>query len=160
MMSELRAGAIPISPNGKVGVITSMTGKSWVLPKGHIEKGETVQQAVLREVCEEVGVVGFISPKSEPLVTSHTQPMWFYSSDADKDKPDAERATESCDVCIVTYWYRVEVTEFLKEREDEKREVAWLTPALALTKLNFETHKSVVRQLSDGDEFSIIEEGK
>jgi len=32
----------------------------WSLPKGHIEAGETREQAALREVCEETGIVGRI----------------------------------------------------------------------------------------------------
>lgn len=30
--------------------------KSWVLPKGHVEAGETIEQAALREVYEETGL--------------------------------------------------------------------------------------------------------
>src|ERR1700719_3700639 len=30
--------------------------KSWVLPKGHVEAGETIQQAALREIYEETGL--------------------------------------------------------------------------------------------------------
>ena len=32
--------------------------KNWIFPKGHIEKGETPEQAALRETKEEAGVVG------------------------------------------------------------------------------------------------------
>jgi 8-oxo-dGTP pyrophosphatase MutT (NUDIX family) len=30
--------------------------KSWVLPKGHVEEGESLEQAALREIYEEVGL--------------------------------------------------------------------------------------------------------
>jgi 8-oxo-dGTP pyrophosphatase MutT (NUDIX family) len=30
--------------------------KSWVLPKGHVEAGETLEQAALREIYEETGL--------------------------------------------------------------------------------------------------------
>ena len=30
--------------------------KSWVLPKGHVEPGETIEQAALREIHEEAGL--------------------------------------------------------------------------------------------------------
>lgn len=41
-------------------VISSSTGKHWVLPKGHIDKGETPEAAALRELGEETGVLGEI----------------------------------------------------------------------------------------------------
>lgn len=34
----------------------------WVLPKGHVEPGETIQEAALREVREETGVRARIGP--------------------------------------------------------------------------------------------------
>ncbi|HET9921876.1 MAG TPA: NUDIX domain-containing protein [Ktedonobacteraceae bacterium] len=33
------------------------TTKPWVLPKGHVEEGETIEQAALREIYEETGLV-------------------------------------------------------------------------------------------------------
>lgn len=32
------------------------TPKSWVLPKGHVEEDETIEQAALREIYEETGL--------------------------------------------------------------------------------------------------------
>ena len=32
------------------------TDKSWVLPKGHVEEGETIEEAALREIHEESGL--------------------------------------------------------------------------------------------------------
>jgi 8-oxo-dGTP pyrophosphatase MutT (NUDIX family) len=39
-------------------VVSSSDGISWVLPKGHIEPGESPEQAALREIVEEAGIVG------------------------------------------------------------------------------------------------------
>ena len=41
-------------------VISSSTGEHWVLPKGHIDPGETPEVAALRELEEETGVFGEI----------------------------------------------------------------------------------------------------
>jgi 8-oxo-dGTP pyrophosphatase MutT (NUDIX family) len=41
-------------------VVSSSDGRNWVLPKGHIEPGETSAAAALREVAEEAGVIGQI----------------------------------------------------------------------------------------------------
>ena len=34
--------------------------RSWIFPKGHIEKGETAEEAALRETREEAGIVGVV----------------------------------------------------------------------------------------------------
>ena len=41
-------------------VVSSSDGINWVLPKGHIDPGETPEIAALRELAEEAGVVGEI----------------------------------------------------------------------------------------------------
>jgi 8-oxo-dGTP pyrophosphatase MutT (NUDIX family) len=41
----------------EVAIVTSSSGVGWVLPKGMIDPGETAEEAALREVEEEAGVV-------------------------------------------------------------------------------------------------------
>jgi 8-oxo-dGTP pyrophosphatase MutT (NUDIX family) len=41
-------------------VVSSSKNADWVLPKGHIEPGETPEVAALRELKEEAGVIGEI----------------------------------------------------------------------------------------------------
>jgi 8-oxo-dGTP pyrophosphatase MutT (NUDIX family) len=41
-------------------VVSSSDGLNWVLPKGHIEPGESPEEAALRELEEEAGVIGEI----------------------------------------------------------------------------------------------------
>jgi len=41
-------------------VVSSSDGLNWVLPKGHIDAGETPEIAAVRELAEEAGVVGVI----------------------------------------------------------------------------------------------------
>ena len=41
-------------------VISSSTGEHWVLPKGHIDPGESPETTALRELVEETGVLGEI----------------------------------------------------------------------------------------------------
>lgn len=46
-------------------VVSSSDGLNWVLPKGHIDPGETAEIAALRELAEEAGAVGeIIAPLS------------------------------------------------------------------------------------------------
>jgi 8-oxo-dGTP pyrophosphatase MutT (NUDIX family) len=57
-----QAGSIVVRLDGKEPEVLLITGKrnpkSWIFPKGHIEKGETSEQAAVRETREEAGVVG------------------------------------------------------------------------------------------------------
>lgn len=41
-------------------VVSSSDGANWVLPKGHIDSGESPEAAALRELEEEAGVIGEI----------------------------------------------------------------------------------------------------
>ena len=41
-------------------VVSSSDGRNWVLPKGHIDPGETPDTTALRELQEEAGVLGEI----------------------------------------------------------------------------------------------------
>ena len=41
-------------------VVSSSDGANWVLPKGHIDAGESPEAAALRELQEEAGVLGEI----------------------------------------------------------------------------------------------------
>jgi 8-oxo-dGTP pyrophosphatase MutT (NUDIX family) len=44
----------------RILLISVMEGRRWQLPKGHIEEGETPEEAAVREVQEETGVSGRI----------------------------------------------------------------------------------------------------
>ena len=50
-------------------------GWLWSLPKGHIEAGETAEQAAVREVAEETGIIGRVVA---PLGTID---FWFVAED-------------------------------------------------------------------------------
>jgi 8-oxo-dGTP pyrophosphatase MutT (NUDIX family) len=46
-------------------LVSSSGGNGWVLPKGHVERGETVEETAVREVKEESGVeAAIVSPLS------------------------------------------------------------------------------------------------
>lgn len=54
MITEVSAGGIIIH-EGLILAIQNRFGE-WVFPKGHLEEGETAEQAALREVWEETGI--------------------------------------------------------------------------------------------------------
>jgi 8-oxo-dGTP pyrophosphatase MutT (NUDIX family) len=61
-----QAAAIPVRDN-RVCLVTSSSGRRWVVPKGQIDPGHTAGEAALVEAWEEAGLVGALD--SEPLGT-------------------------------------------------------------------------------------------
>jgi len=57
-----QAAAIPIR-SGQICLVTSSSGKRWVIPKGMIEPGTTAGQIALQEAWEEAGLVGVLRPE-------------------------------------------------------------------------------------------------
>jgi 8-oxo-dGTP pyrophosphatase MutT (NUDIX family) len=50
------AGGIVIGDAGTIAMIKSKNSQSWLFPKGHIEDGETDEEAAVREIAEETGL--------------------------------------------------------------------------------------------------------
>jgi 8-oxo-dGTP pyrophosphatase MutT (NUDIX family) len=61
-----QAAAIPVRDD-RVCLVTSSSGRRWVVPKGQIDPGHTAGEAALVEAWEEAGLVGALDP--EPLGT-------------------------------------------------------------------------------------------
>jgi ADP-ribose pyrophosphatase YjhB (NUDIX family) len=76
-VDEFSAGGLVVDLAGEVprGALIGRTDRQgrllWSLPKGHIEVGETAEQAALREVREETGIAG------EILAELGTIDFWF-----------------------------------------------------------------------------------
>jgi 8-oxo-dGTP pyrophosphatase MutT (NUDIX family) len=60
----LQAAAAPIF-SGHICLVNSKRSNGWVIPKGHIETGDTPQETALQEAWEEAGLKG--SLHDEPL---------------------------------------------------------------------------------------------
>ncbi|HUQ70720.1 MAG TPA: NUDIX domain-containing protein [Planctomycetaceae bacterium] len=80
------AGGIVYRLNGRDVEILLVTAKrnpaAWIFPKGHIEPGETAEQAAVREVEEEAGIVGRAvgavgSPIDFDTPTEHVRIQYF-----------------------------------------------------------------------------------
>jgi 8-oxo-dGTP pyrophosphatase MutT (NUDIX family) len=67
-----QAAAIPIL-SGQFCMVTSRSGKRWVIPKGMIEPGATAGEIALQEAWEEAGLLGVLHP--EP-VGSYLYEKW------------------------------------------------------------------------------------
>lgn len=61
-----QAAVIPVR-DGRVCLVTSSSGRRWVVPKGQIDPGHTAGEAALVEAWEEAGLVGALV--GEPIGT-------------------------------------------------------------------------------------------
>ncbi len=84
---------------------------SWDLPKGKIDKGETPEQAAVREVQEETGLLN-IDLGSFLAHTYHTY--------EEKGKRILKK----------TWWYRMQTTDtqLVPQTEEDIEEIRWVTP--------------------------------
>ncbi len=57
-----QAAAIPVK-NGEVCLVSTRSGKRWVVPKGCMEPGKTSGEIALQEAWEEAGLVGTLLPE-------------------------------------------------------------------------------------------------
>jgi 8-oxo-dGTP pyrophosphatase MutT (NUDIX family) len=91
-----QAAVIPVS-GGQVCVVTSRSGKRWVVPKGCLEPGKTAGEIALQEAWEEAGLVGVLQP--EPVgtylyekagLTCHVTVFLMRVTDAAGDWPERQ----------------------------------------------------------------------
>jgi 8-oxo-dGTP pyrophosphatase MutT (NUDIX family) len=101
-------------------VVSSSDGLNWVLPKGHIDAGESAEIAAVRELAEEAGVVGEIVERLS---------VQYY-----------QRGTK--DVAIEYFLLRESgATEAI-----EQRQIRWELEADALSLLSFEEARSALSE--------------
>jgi 8-oxo-dGTP pyrophosphatase MutT (NUDIX family) len=63
--TDVQAGAVPfLFKKGVLHIvlITSSSGARWLIPKGHLESGMSLEEVALMEAAEEAGAIGTIEP--------------------------------------------------------------------------------------------------
>lgn len=126
MDNVLQAGAIALRlerGRQRLLLVRPRHGKrEWIFPKGHLEEGESSEDAAIRELREEAGVVGtVIAPAGEPLV--------FWSG--------KER--------VAVQYHLIEATG--ATAATEKRGWMWVDPRVALTLLTHKDARGLLRGL-------------
>ena len=132
-VDEVSAGGLVIDTTGKLGLLIGRrdqkdaSGKKilWSLPKGHIEEGETPEQAALREVEEETGIQSQIE---KPLGIID---FWFMAG--------GKRIHKT----VHHYLFR-ESGGLLAAQESEVDEVAWFPLGEIIEKLAYPDEKKLI----------------
>lgn len=127
MKREFSAGGIVFNNKGEVLLTQHSSNHYWGFPKGNIEKGETSQEAGVREVKEEAGV-------EAEIVEKVGDSKYVYSKDGEKIFK------------IVTLFLMRYKSGDLKDHGWEVSEARWFTLKEALKTLSFSQDKRLFKE--------------
>ncbi len=120
-----QAGVIALR-NGQVCLVTSRSGKRWVVPKGCMEPGKTASEIALEEAWEEAGLVGILGP--EPIGS------YVYEKDG-----------ATCHVLV----FMLEVTDAVESYpESSFRQRIWLSVPQSLSRVDDAGLRELLRSVS------------
>jgi 8-oxo-dGTP pyrophosphatase MutT (NUDIX family) len=126
---EFSAGGVIIKKEGsaiKVLLIKDRFGH-WTWPKGHLEKGETPEEAALREIAEETGL------SSAVIISKIGEQKYDFSR-------------KDVNIHKVVDIFLVEATgdEKLEAELEEIREAKWFGPEAAVKAIEYEGSKEML----------------
>ena len=137
-VDEVSAGGLVIDTTGTMGLLIGRydhkdaSGKRvlWSLPKGHIEEGETPEEAAIREVAEETGITSAIT-KSLGVID-----FWFMAGGKRIHK-------------TVHHFMFAEVGGTLLAQESEVDEVSWFPLAEIVDRLAYPDEKKLIAKSAE-----------
>ncbi len=137
-VDEVSAGGLVIDTTGTMGLLIGRydhkdaSGKRvlWSLPKGHIEEGETPEQAAIREVAEETGITSSIT-KSLGVID-----FWIMSGGKRIHK-------------TVHHFMFTEVGGTLLAQESEVDEVSWFPLSEIVERLAYPDEKKLIARSAE-----------
>lgn len=133
-VDEYSAGGLVVDPAvGAAALIGRLDRRGrllWSLPKGHIEEGETPEQAAVREVEEETGIIASVQA---PLGSID---YWFVAEDRRVHKT------------VQHYLLRAQGGE-LSDADVEVTEVAWVPLAELDARLAYADERRLVRRATE-----------
>jgi len=144
-VDEVSAGGLVVDATGKLGLLIGRrdlkdaTGKRilWSLPKGHIEEGETPEDAALREVQEETGIVSVIEKSLGGI------DFWFMAG--------GKRIHKT----VHHYLFR-ENGGVLAPQESEVDEVAWFPLSEIVERLAYPDEKKLIVRTNASEELAAL----
>ncbi len=133
-MDETSAGGLVVdnrlSTAALIGRLDRRGRMLWSLPKGHIEPGETAEQAAVREIEEETGILGTI------IAPLGTIDFWFVAEDRRVHKT------------VHHFLLRAKGGE-LSDADVEVAEVAWVPLGDLEARLAYADERRLVRRATD-----------
>ena len=134
-VEETSAGGLVVDRNGGGPARAALIGRTdrrgrllWSLPKGHVEAGETAEDAAVREVAEETGITGRVVA---PLGTID---FWFVA--------DGRRIHKT-----VHHFLLVALDGELSDDDVEVQEVAWVPLDELAGRLAYADERRLVEQV-------------
>ena len=124
MKARIEAAGGIVEHDGLLAVVHRPRYDDWSLPKGKLDKGESFEQAALREIEEETGLRCVLGDELEPA---------RYRDHRGRRK-------------VVRYW-RMTIESGAFAPNDEVDELRWLTPGDALGLLSYEHDRLLVQAL-------------
>lgn len=126
-MEEISAGGVVVNKNS-VLVLKKYRG-DWVLPKGRLEEGETQEQAALREVHEESGVISSIKK-----YIGYVKYIYRHNTG------------ESVNKTVHYYLMEIQASELKPQREEGFCEAVFIDYGKALNLLKHDAEKNMVKK--------------
>lgn len=112
----------------EVALIATKDGGRWGLPKGHVRRGETAEQAAAREIAEETGLTGQV------MIHLATIEYWFRAGPA--------RIHKYVDLFLLRY-----ITGEVTPQQSEVDDARWFPLDEALRLASFERERDVLVQV-------------
>jgi mutator protein MutT len=133
------AGGVVIDDEGRVVLTARRSFKGelqWGLPKGIVEKGETPEQAALREASEETGLEVELESPLEKI------DYWFYQPVPDSD--------EKLRVHKFVHFFLMRAIGGDPSKHDaETEEVAFLEPKDAIKRASFASERKILKKAAE-----------
>jgi len=132
LQKQTSAGGVIFKENEnsvQIILISVRNGQSWCLPKGIVNKGETTEEAALREVNEETGLTGRIIDKLGDIN------YWYYI------KEENIKCRKTVNFYLMEY-----VSGDTADHDMEVDEAEWFSLETALEKVSFKGDRTIIEK--------------